>query len=224
MSFKRTRLAVQRHKHRLEDGPLSSPVSQVRALFARASASAPCIVFFDEVDALAPRRGGGPLGGAGASAAGGDSAGVTDRVVNQLLTELDGLDSRGQVYIVAATNRPELVDPAVLRPGRVDKLLYVPLPTADERAAILRAAARRVALAAGVDLDAVARDGRASGFSGADLAAVVRDAGLAALEQGADAVEARHFEAALGRVRRSVSPSDAEAYAAADARMTGRGS
>ena len=69
-----------------------------------------------------------------------EASGVTDRVVNQLLTELDGLESRGRVYVVAATNRPELVDPAVLRPGRVDKLLYVPLPSPDDRVAILRAA------------------------------------------------------------------------------------
>ena len=144
--------------------------------YSRARASAPCIILFDEIDALAPRRGGGPLGVSSGTSS--EASGVTDRVVNQLLTELDGLESRGRVYVVAATNRPELVDPAVLRPGRVDKLLYVPLPSPDDRVAILRAATRRATLSEDVDLEIIGRDARAEGFSGADLAAGVRDAGL----------------------------------------------
>ena len=193
----------------------------VRNLFERARASAPCIILFDEIDALAPRRGGGPLGVSTGTSS--DSSGVSDRVVNQLLTELDGLEERGRVYVVAATNRPELVDPAVLRPGRVDKLLYVPLPVADDRVAILKAAARRATLAADVDLDAIGRDARAEGFSGADLAAVVRDAGLAALDAGAAALSQMHFLGALERVAPSVSREDAAAYVAADERLRARG-
>jgi ribosome biogenesis ATPase len=193
----------------------------VRNLFERARASAPCIILFDEIDALAPRRGGGPLGVSTGTSS--DSSGVSDRVVNQLLTELDGLEERGRVYVVAATNRPELVDPAVLRPGRVDKLLYVPLPAADDRVAILKAAARRATLAADVDLDDIGRDARAEGFSGADLAAVVRDAGLAALDAGAAALSQMHFLGALERVAPSVSREDAAAYVAADERLRARG-
>ena len=193
----------------------------VRSLFARARASAPCIILFDEIDALAPRRGGGPLGVSGATSS--EASGVTDRVVNQLLTELDGLESRGRVYVVAATNRPELVDPAVLRPGRVDKLLYVPLPSPDDRVSILKAATRRATLSEDVDLEIIGRDARAEGFSGADLAAVVRDAGLAALDAGAAALTQSDFLGALGRVAPSVSRADAEAYAAADERLRTRG-
>ena len=189
----------------------------VRALFGRARTSAPCIVFFDEVDALVPRRG-GPLGD-GTSAAGGDGGAVTDRVVNQLLTELDGLDARGQVYVVAATNRPELVDPAFLRPGRVDKLLFVPLPSPPERVSVLEAATRKVALCDDVDLRKIGLDPRADGFSGADLAAVVRDAGLAALEQGTSALTHAHFDAALETISPSVSIKDAQAYDQVDKRI-----
>lgn len=108
----------------------------VRQVFERARASNPCIVFFDELDSLCPRRG----------ADGGGGGGVSERVVNQLLTELDGLEGRKSVFVVAATNRPELIDPAMLRPGRLDKLLYVPLPTREERGGILEALAKGVEL------------------------------------------------------------------------------
>jgi ribosome biogenesis ATPase len=101
----------------------------VRQLFARARAAAPCVLFFDEMDALAPSRG---------SDSGNASA---ERVVNQLLTEMDGIDGRQSVYIIGATNRPEIIDSALLRPGRLDKLLYVPLPPPEGRAAILRVSA-----------------------------------------------------------------------------------
>lgn len=117
----------------------------VRQVFARAATSAPCIIFFDELDALAPRRG-GPGGGSSGN-------NVTERVVNQLLTELDGLEERRDVFVVAATNRPDIIDPAMLRPGRLDKLIYVPLPTREERALILATHARRMPLAADVDIE-----------------------------------------------------------------------
>jgi len=97
----------------------------VRALFSRAWASAPCIIFFDELDALCPKRGSG------------DNV-ASERVVNQLLTEMDGLEDRRQVFVIAATNRPDIIDPAMLRPGRLDKLLYVPLPNKEDRLSILK--------------------------------------------------------------------------------------
>uniref|UniRef100_A0A7S3NHN1 AAA+ ATPase domain-containing protein n=1 Tax=Aureoumbra lagunensis TaxID=44058 RepID=A0A7S3NHN1_9STRA len=187
----------------------------VRNLFARARSSAPCIVFFDEIDALCPRRAGSAISGASATASDGSNA-VTDRVVNQLLTELDGLESRGQVYVVAATNRPELLDPALTRPGRIDKLLFVPLPTESDRISILIALTQnKVRLAQDVDFSLIAADPRAVGFSGADLAALVREAGLAALQDNdgtTTCVSALHFDLALDRVPPSVSPADAQAY------------
>ena len=144
----------------------------VREVFERARENLPCIVFFDELDSLCPKRGSDSSGG-----------GVSERVVNQLLTEMDGLDSRRSVFVIAATNRPELIDPAMLRPGRLDKLLYVPLPKPADRAAILKALAKKVKLGADVDLDAIALSHRAEGYSGADCAALLREAGLAVLRE-----------------------------------------
>lgn len=164
--------------------------SQVRQVFSRARSSAPCVIFFDELDALCPKRGSGLEGLSSSGGGGGSSNGVSDRVVNQLLTELDGLESRRDVYIIAATNRLELIDDAMLRPGRLGKLLYVPLPSAEDRVSILKALTTRVTIrhrsatdSDGVDIEQVAMDGRADGFSGADLAALVREAGLAVLKE-----------------------------------------
>ena len=142
----------------------------VRLVFERARSSSPCIVFFDELDSLCPKRGSDSSGG-----------GVSERVVNQLLTEMDGLDSRRSVFVIAATNRPELIDPAMLRPGRLDKLLYVPLPQPADRAAILKAIGKNVKLGTDVDLEAIAHSQRAEGYSGADCAALLREAGLSVL-------------------------------------------
>jgi ribosome biogenesis ATPase len=184
----------------------------VRRLFARARAAAPCILFFDEMDALAPRRG-GDAGNAPA-----------ERLVNQLLAEMDGAEGRRGVYVVAATNRPDMIDPALLRPGRLDRVVYVPLPPAAARGAILRAAARATPLGGDVDLEALGASPRLAGFSGADLAALVREACVALLKEGPaapapPAVCARHFEAALARVQPSVSRADQRMYDAMRARL-----
>jgi ribosome biogenesis ATPase len=200
----------------------------VRQLFARARAAAPCVLFFDEMDALAPRRG---SDAANASA---------ERLVNQLLTEMDGTDGRLGVYIVAATNRPDMIDPALLRPGRLDKVLYVPLPPPEGRAAILRALTRRTPLAPEVDLAAVGSSPRLAGFSGADLAALVREACVAAVKEGLAAagqapggaagagppagyvspqVLPRHFDEAARRVQPSVSRQDQRMYDALRSRL-----
>ncbi|RMZ55402.1 hypothetical protein APUTEX25_003526, partial [Auxenochlorella protothecoides] len=185
----------------------------VRQLFARAGAAAPCVLFFDEMDALAPRRGG-------------ETSQSSERLVNQLLTEMDGVDGRTGVYLIAATNRPDIIDPALLRPGRLDKMLYVPLPDAPGRASILRALTRRTPVGGPLDLDALAASQRLEGFSGADLAAVVREACVAALKEGLAAaglgglgpnqagplVTQRHLEAAANRVQPSVSRRDRAMY------------
>ena len=155
---------------------------------------------------------------------------MSERVVNQLLTEMDGLDSRRSVFVIAATNRPELIDPAMLRPGRLDKLLYVPLPGPDDRESILRAlVARGVRLSPDVDLGSVAHDPRAAGFSGADCAALLREAGLAVLRDGVldrrdgrggagdektggMMIEPHHFRYAFDHVLPSVSRKDQARY------------
>ena len=182
----------------------------VRSIFARARASAPCILFFDELDSLAPRRGT-------------DGNAAAERVVNQLLTEMDGLSARGSVYCLAATNRPDMIDPAMLRPGRLDKMLFVPLPAPQERAAIAKALCRKVPVESVQDAMDVAAGTACEGFSGADLAALVREACVAAIrsaapdagvEGGAPApkVTLAHLRDAASRVTPSVSKRDAKRY------------
>ena len=163
----------------------------VRELFRRAREAAPALVFLDEVDALAPVRGQST------------DSGVADRVVAALLTELDGIEGLRDVVVIGATNRPDLVDPALLRPGRMGRLVYVPPPDAEARAAILRAAAKNTPLGPGVDLDAVAAD--TDGYSGADLTALVREAALAAMRRSLDAPEVTAEDVATAR--RAVRPS-----------------
>ncbi|MDO3684775.1 AAA family ATPase [Micromonospora sp. C28ISP2-4] len=177
----------------------------VRELFRRARQAAPTLVFLDEVDALAPVRGQATDGG------------TTDRVVAALLTELDGVEALRNVVVVGATNRPELVDPALLRPGRLERLVYVPPPDGPARTEILRASARNVPLAPDVDLDALG--GELDGFSAADCAALIREAALAAMRESLEAstVTAAHVEAARARVRPSLDPvqlAHLESYAA----------
>jgi SpoVK/Ycf46/Vps4 family AAA+-type ATPase len=163
---------------------------------------APALVFLDEVDALAPRRGGS------------SDAGVADRVVAALLTELDGVEPLRDVVVLGATNRPELIDPALLRPGRLERLVYVPPPDAPARAAILRSTARNTPLAADVDLDALA--GELAGYSAADCAALVREAALTAMRESLEATEvtAAQLAAARKAVRPSLDPAQLAALAA----------
>jgi ribosome biogenesis ATPase len=145
----------------------------VRRVFQRARSSSPCIIFFDELDALCPKR------------ENDSSSRNSQRLVNQLLTEMDGFDdaSEKQVFVIAATNRPDIIDPAMLRPGRLDKLVYVDIPSVAARAEILQTHTRKLSLAADVDLEALARDPRCDGFTGADLNALVREAGTFALRR-----------------------------------------
>ncbi|KAH9318657.1 hypothetical protein KI387_020426, partial [Taxus chinensis] len=135
----------------------------VRDIFSKASAAAPCILFFDEFDSIAPKRGH-------------DNTGVTDRVVNQLLTELDGVEALTGVFVFAATSRPDLLDPALLRPGRLDRLLFCGFPSTRERLEILDILSRKLPLASDVDLGTIAEI--TDGFSGADLQALLSDAQL----------------------------------------------
>jgi transitional endoplasmic reticulum ATPase len=173
----------------------------VRELFRRAREAAPTLIFLDEVDALAPTRGQSTDGG------------TTDRVVAALLTELDGVEQLRNVVVIGATNRPDLIDPALLRPGRLERLVYVPPPDAEARTAILGAAVKHVPLDPAVDLAVLGA--RTEGFSAADCAALVREAALTAMRESKDAatVSAAHMEAALKTVRPSLDPVQVAALA-----------
>lgn len=180
----------------------------VRQCFQRARNSQPCVIFFDEIDALCPKRSGMENG--------------ASRVVNQLLTEMDGVESRIGVFLMAATNRPDIIDPAVLRPGRLDKIVYIGLPQASDRIDILRALTKngkQPVLAEDVSLDEIATSEICNGYTGADLAALVREAGICCLKEFMErpakaklAVAARHFKAAVKNIRPSVSPKDRARY------------
>jgi transitional endoplasmic reticulum ATPase len=179
----------------------------VRELFARARQASPALIFLDEVDALAPRRGQS------------SDSGVADRVVAALLTELDGVMPMRDVVILGATNRPELLDPALLRPGRLERLVYVPPPDGDARTAILKSAARNTPLAPDVDLAEVAAS--LDGYSAADCAALIREAALTAMRESLEAtvVTSAHMTAARHAVRPSLDPAQlAELAAYADKR------
>jgi transitional endoplasmic reticulum ATPase len=174
----------------------------VRELFRRARDSAPSLVFLDEVDALAPRRGQS------------FDSGVTDRVVAALLTELDGIEPLRDVVVLGATNRPDLIDPALLRPGRLERLVFVEPPDAAARREILRTAGKSIPLSADVDLDAVAAE--LDGYSAADCVALLREAALTAMRRSIDAadVTAADLETARKAVRPSLDPIQVESLRA----------
>ncbi|MGB3773172.1 MAG: AAA family ATPase [Rhodococcus sp. (in: high G+C Gram-positive bacteria)] len=191
----------------LMDKWVGSSEKAVRELFRRARDSAPSLIFLDEVDALAPRRGQS------------SDSGVGDRVVAALLTELDGVEPLQDVVVLGATNRPELIDPALLRPGRLERLVFVPPPDAAARTAILRTAGASVPLADDVDLAALAHD--LDGYSAADCAALLRESALTAMRRDVDTavVTADDVAAARLAVRPSLDPAQVaalEAYSTRD--------
>jgi transitional endoplasmic reticulum ATPase len=186
----------------LMDKWVGSSEKAVRELFRRARDSAPSLVFLDEVDALAPRRGQS------------FDSGVTDRVVAALLTELDGIDPLRDVVVLGATNRPDLIDPALLRPGRLERRVFVEPPDAAARCEILRTAGKSVPLSADVDLDEVAAG--LDGYSAADCVALLREAALTAMRRSIDAadVTAADLDAARKAVRPSLDPAQVESLRA----------
>ncbi|KAM3734281.1 hypothetical protein ACB098_10G003700 [Castanea mollissima] len=183
----------------------------VRTLFRRARTCSPCILFFDEVDALTTNRGT-------------EGGWIVERLLNQLLIELDGAEQRRGVFVIGATNRPEMMDRAILRPGRFGKLLYVPLPSPDERGKILKALARKKPIDASVDLSSIGRMEACENFSGADLGALMNEAAMVALEDrlkstdqstlGATSltIKSTHFEQAVGQISRSVLDKQKQYY------------
>ena len=164
--------------------------SRVRDLFAEARKRAPAIIFIDEIDAIGQRR----SGGAGGYVANDER----EQTLNQLLAEMDGFEPSSGIVVLAATNRPEILDPALLRPGRFDRQVTIPLPNVNERAAILAVHCRGKKLAGGVDLNAIARG--TPGFSGADLANLVNEAAINAVRAGRDVITATDFDAARDRI------------------------
>jgi len=205
--------------------------SNIRDIFDKARAAAPCVVFLDELDSIAKSRGGSV----------GDAGGASDRVVNQLLTEMDGMTSKKNVFVIGATNRPEQLDNALCRPGRLDTLVYVPLPDEPSRKGILAAQLRKTPVAPDVNLDFIAKN--THGFSGADLGFITQRAAKLAIkesiakdiartrareaagddamdedaEEGEDLVPEltkAHFEEAMRSARRSVTDVEIRRYEA----------
>ena len=209
--------------------------ANVRELFDKARAAAPCILMFDEMDSIAKARG---SGGAGSSEAG-------DRVINQILTEIDGVGARKNVFVIGATNRPDILDPAVIRPGRLDQLIYIPLPDLKSRIAIFQAQLRKAPVDPAIDIEVLARS--THGFSGADIAEICTTASKLAIREAILAAEARandddavdredtavgeqmlinksHFNFAMSRARRSVSEKDLALFEEfAEKQKAGRG-
>ena len=198
--------------------------ANVREIFDKARQAAPCVLFFDELDSIGSARGGG---------GGGDAGGAGDRVMNQLLTEMDGVGAKKNLFIIGATNRPEILDEALLRPGRLDQLIYIPLPDKGSRVSILKALSRKAPVAKNVYIDFIAD--LTDGFSGADLAELFQRAAKAAVREsieadaqrkalGADVqdgmevedpvpeINRKHFEDALSNARKSVTNLDLNKY------------
>eukprot|EP00598_Pedospumella_elongata_P002275 CAMPEP_0184973256 /NCGR_PEP_ID=MMETSP1098-20130426/5120_1 /TAXON_ID=89044 /ORGANISM="Spumella elongata, Strain CCAP 955/1" /LENGTH=807 /DNA_ID=CAMNT_0027495703 /DNA_START=104 /DNA_END=2527 /DNA_ORIENTATION=+ len=207
--------------------------SNVRDCFAKARAAAPCVLFFDELDSIAQQRGGSQ----------GDGGGAGDRVMNQLLTEMDGVGAKKNVFIIGATNRPDIIDPALMRPGRLDQLIYIPMPDYESRLSILRAVLRKSPINKDVDLQYLAA--QTEKFTGADLTEICQRAAKLAIREDisrnierenirreAEAqgvmdddagveeedlvpeIMPKHFEEAVRNARRSVSDRDLAQYSA----------
>ncbi|XP_067829090.1 transitional endoplasmic reticulum ATPase-like isoform X2 [Heptranchias perlo] len=199
--------------------------ANVRDVFDKARQAAPCILFFDELDSIAKSRGGNA----------GDGGGAADRVINQILTEMDGMSDKKNVFIIGATNRPDIIDPAILRPGRLDQLIYIPLPDEKSRVSILKANLRKSPIAKNVDLVYLAKI--THGFSGADLTEICQRACKLAIREAIEAeikreqehqnnpdaameddydpvpeIRRDHFEEAMRFGRRSVSDNDIRKY------------
>ncbi|KAG0456915.1 hypothetical protein HPP92_022072 [Vanilla planifolia] len=201
--------------------------ANVREIFDKARQSAPCVLFFDELDSIATQRGSSV----------GDAGGAADRVLNQLLTEMDGMSTRKTVFIIGATNRPDIIDPALLRPGRLDQLIYIPLPDEASRHQIFKACLRKSPVAKSVDLMALAK--YTQGFSGADITEICQRACKYAIRENIEKdlekekkqhenpeameednsdeyaeIKAAHFEESMKFARRSVSDADIRKYQA----------
>jgi len=149
--------------------------ANVRDVFDKARAAAPCVMFFDELDSIAKARG----------SSSGDAGGAGDRVLNQILTEMDGMNQKKNVFIIGATNRPDQIDPALLRPGRLDQLIYIPLPDENSRVSILQACLKKSPVSPDVDLTFLVK--MTHGFSGADLTEICQRSAKLAIRESIEA-------------------------------------
>ena len=178
----------------------------VRKIFERARQVSPCVIFFDEIDSLAGKRGGAMSGGQK----------VTENVLNQLLAEMDGIEDLTNVIVIGATNRPDILDPALMRPGRFDRIVYVPVPEKDGRKKILEIHTKKMkvnkVLDKSVNLDKLAEE--TEGYTGADIESLVREAAMLALRENIDTklITSKHFEKAMEKVLPSVSKNDQHRY------------
>ncbi|MHA1238886.1 MAG: CDC48 family AAA ATPase [Candidatus Odinarchaeia archaeon] len=172
----------------------------IREIFRKARMASPAIVYFDELDALAPRRGYA------------DASRVYESVVNQLLAEIDGLEELKGVVVIASTNRPDIIDPALLRPGRFDRLILVPAPDKKAREKILQVHTRKMALDESVNLSEIAA--KTEGYSGADLENLCREAGMFAFRENrkVQKITAKHFQEALKKIKPSITPEIIKQY------------
>lgn len=202
--------------------------ANVRDVFEKARQAAPCVLFFDELDSIAQQRGG----------SNGDGGGAADRVMNQLLTEMDGVGAKKNVFIIGATNRPDIIDTALMRPGRLDQLIYIPMPDFESRLSILRATLRKSPVSKDVDLSYLAS--QTDKFTGADLTEICQSACKMAIREEIERdierqrmkqeageemdddedeedtmpeILPKHFETAVRQARRSVSDRDLAQYA-----------
>jgi len=173
----------------------------VRKIFERARQVAPCIIFFDEIDSLAGKRGGMETGNK-----------VTEHVLNQILSEMDGIEENNDLVVIGATNRPDMLDPAILRPGRFDRILLVGPTDKKGRLEIFKIHTKNMPLAKDVDIQELAE--KTDGYVGSDIEGLCREAAMLALRKDikADKVKAEHFEEAMGKVKPSVTKSDIERY------------
>jgi transitional endoplasmic reticulum ATPase len=196
--------------------------ANVRDVFDKARAAAPCVLFFDELDSIAVARGSSQ----------GDAGGAGDRVINQLLTEMDGMGTKKNIFFIGATNRPEILDEAIIRPGRLDQLIYIPLPDQPSRLGVLKANLRKTPLSRDVDLNFLAQI--TEGFSGADLTEICQKAAKAGVRDSIEAearmkaliqkggnagnfdpvpeITRKHFEEALRTARKSVTATDLDKF------------
>jgi transitional endoplasmic reticulum ATPase len=174
----------------------------MREVFRKARQTSPTILFFDEIDALVPRRG----------ASGDSGSKVNDKMVNQMLTEMDGLEALNDVVVIAATNRPDMVDPALLRQGRFDRIVYIPIPDVESRKKIFEIYLKEMPVAKGVDAKKLAD--LSEGYVGADIEGVCREAAMIALREDirVKEVSMKHFEKALEVVHASVDKDVEAAY------------
>lgn len=206
----------------LLDAHIGESEANIRALFDKARAAAPCILFFDEMDSIAKARGGKSGGGSG----------IGDNVINTILTEIDAVEESKKVFVIGATNRPDILDPSIMRPGHLDQLVYIPLPDFASRVAIFKANLRKCPVSPDVDINKLAQS--TEGFSGADITEICQRAAKNAIRQdiavdidnannilagnkhlqrqSVQYISKHHFEEAMSRARRSVSETQIEQY------------